>query len=150
MFWNAILQTISKFSLFFLYFFSCVPFTIHAFPQNIFNMFGALFHCNRVKLSFPQGHWRISMQALVRFNAGIGASQRRHWCILTQASVRLSAGIGASQRRHWCMSMGALVHFNDDILVHFNKSTGAFQRVQFFGSMVIGCIGLLNSGLGSF
>ena len=64
--------------------------------------------------------------------------------------MHLSAGIGASRCRHWCMSMGALVHSNDDILVHFNKSTGAFQRVQFFGSMAIGCIGLLNSGLGSF
>ena len=64
--------------------------------------------------------------------------------------MHLSAGIGASRCRHWCTSMGALVHSNDDILVHFNKSTGACPRVQFFASMVIGCIGLLNSGLGSF
>ena len=64
--------------------------------------------------------------------------------------MHVSAGTGAFQRRHWCISMQALVHCNDDILAHFNKSTRAFQRAQFFGSMVMGCIGSLNWGLGSF
>ena len=145
---SGILQTISKYCLFFLYFFSFVRFTTHAFSK-IYST--CLEHCSistRGSVSFQHRHWCIWMKALVYFNQGTGAFQCRHWCISTQALVHLNEGTGIFQKRHGCISMQAVLHFDAGIgafqcrhwciqrkhwcistqaLVHFNAGISAFQ-----------------------
>ena len=100
--WNAILQTISKFSLFFS---TCSPsFASQSVPFLKIYSTG---------VPFQQGHWCISAEALVHFNAaslhlsaGIGACQWGHWCISMTTYWRIS------MTTYLCISIKALVHFN--------------------------------------
>ena len=102
--WNAILQTISKFSLFFPHFFSFVRFTIRELLQNIYIQH--VFHFNgasqRRHWCMSMGAWCISTQAFVHFNGGIGAFQCKRWCISTGAVLRVNCNWV-----HWFVELGS-------------------------------------------